>query len=519
MENAAILILDYGSQYTQLITRAVREQSVYSLQLPWNTSESEIKEIQPKGIILSGGPDSIYSPGAPGISPSLLSMGVPILGICYGMQAMAGALEGEINPSAAGEYGPALLEVSNDNPLLPAGKHRVWMSHGDQITHIPPGFSLLASTSNTPIAAMGNQERQFYGVQFHPEVKHTAIGKEVIGNFLFKICQLTPSWTAGSIIENSLGQIRETVGNDRVITAVSGGVDSTVAAALVQRAVGSQLDAVFVDTGLLRKDEALTVQSALRAALSSNLHTVQAAEIFFKDLAGVTDPEEKRVRIGNRFIRIFEEQALRLAEPRFLVQGTIYPDVVESAAPDRNAADMIKTHHNVGGLPESMNFQLIEPLRFLFKDEVRKIGLELGLPDELIWRQPFPGPGLAIRCLGEVTKERIEILQEADAIFIDELREANLLRYQRGQSGSGSSQAFAVLLPIKTVGVMGDQRTYENVLALRAVTTDDFMTADWSRLPADLLAAIANRIVNEVAGVNRVVYDITSKPPATIEWE
>ncbi|MEJ2411531.1 MAG: glutamine-hydrolyzing GMP synthase [Anaerolineales bacterium] len=330
---------------------------------------------------------------------------------------------------------------------------------------------------------------------------------------------MTPSWTAGSIIENSLGQIRETVGNDRVITAVSGGVDSTVAAALVQRAVGSQLDAVFVDTGLLRKDEALTVQSALRAALSSNLHTVQAAEIFFKDLAGVTDPEEKRVRIGNRFIRIFEEQALRLAEPRFLVQGTIYPDVVESAAPDRNAADTIKTHHNVGGLPESMNFQLIEPLRFLFKDEVRKIGLELGLPDELIWRQPFPGPGLAIRCLGEVTKERIEILQEADAIFIDELREANLLRYQRGQSGSGSSQAFAVLLPIKTVGVMGDQRTYENVLALRAVTTDDFMTADWSRLPADLLAAIANRIVNEVAGVNRVVYDITSKPPATIEWE
>lgn len=519
MENAAILILDYGSQYTQLITRAVREQSVYSLQLPWNTSESKIKEIQPKGIILSGGPDSIYSPGAPGIPNSLLSMGVPILGICYGMQAMAAALDGEINPSAAGEYGPALLEVISDNPLLPAGDHRVWMSHGDQITDIPPGFSLLASTNNTPIAAMGNQERQLYGVQFHPEVKHTAIGKDIIANFLFKICQLTPSWTADSIIDISVEQIRDTVGTDRVITAVSGGVDSAVAAALVQRAVGSQLDAVFVDTGLLRKGEASSVQSALSAALSGNLHTVQAAEKFFKDLAGITDPEQKRVRIGNRFIRIFEEQALRLAEPRFLAQGTIYPDVIESAAPDRNTADTIKTHHNVGGLPETMDFQLVEPLRFLFKDEVRKIGLELGLPEELIWRQPFPGPGLAIRCLGEVTQERIEILREADAIFIEELREANLLRSQPGQSGSGSSQAFAVLLPIRTVGVMGDQRTYENALALRAVTTDDFMTADWSRLPADLLAEIANRIVNEVAGVNRVVYDITSKPPATIEWE
>jgi GMP synthase (glutamine-hydrolysing) len=350
-------------------------------------------------------------------------------------------------------------------------------------------------------------------------VKHTAIGKQIIANFLFKICELDPAWTPASIIQQSVEQIREAVGAQRVITAVSGGVDSSVAAALVQRAVGSQLDAIFVDTGLLRKGEADSVQTALGKTLSINLHTVKAAELFFQDLAGITDPEQKRALIGNRFIRIFEEQASRLDHAKYLVQGTIYPDVVESAAPDRNEAQTIKTHHNVGGLPESMDFYLIEPLRYLFKDEVRKIGLELGLPEQLVWRQPFPGPGLAIRCLGEVTPERIGILREADAIFLQELRAADLLRVQPGQIGGGSSQAFAVLLPVKTVGVMGDQRTYENVLALRAVTTDDFMTADWSRLPAELLAITANRIVNEVPGVNRVVYDITSKPPATIEWE
>ena len=519
MDKAPILILDYGSQYTQLITRAVREHSVYSLQLPWNISRSEVEGIQPQGIILSGGPDSIYSPGAPEISPFLLELEVPILGICYGMQAMAAALGGETNAAAAGEYGPALLQVPDVNSLLPAGNHQVWMSHGDQITKIPPGFTLLASTTNTPIAAMGNQERQLYGVQFHPEVKHTAIGKQIIANFLFKICELDPAWTPASIIQQSVEQIREAVGAQRVITAVSGGVDSSVAAALVQRAVGSQLDAIFVDTGLLRKGEADSVQTALGKTLSINLHTVKAAELFFQDLAGITDPEQKRALIGNRFIRIFEEQASRLDHAKYLVQGTIYPDVVESAAPDRNEAQTIKTHHNVGGLPESMDFYLIEPLRYLFKDEVRKIGLELGLPEQLVWRQPFPGPGLAIRCLGAVTPERIGILREADAIFLQELREADLLRVQPGQIGGGSSQAFAVLLPVKTVGVMGDQRTYENVLALRAVTTDDFMTADWSRLPAELLAITANRIVNEVPGVNRVVYDITSKPPATIEWE
>jgi GMP synthase (glutamine-hydrolysing) len=432
------------------------------------------------------------------------------------MQAMAGALGGEIKSAPAGEYGPALLEVPSSNLLLPEGTHQVWMSHGDQISDLPPGFELLASTEITPIAAMGDLENRLFGVQFHPEVKHTAIGKQIIENFIFQVCQLSPNWTPSSIIQKSIDDIRDRIGHARVLAAVSGGVDSSVAAALVHKAVGDQLDAVFVDTGLLRKDEANTVQNALGDTLDIRLHAIQAAEQFFKDLDGVTNPEQKRIRIGNRFIRIFEDQAKSLDHPDFLVQGTIYPDVVESAAPEREAAQTIKTHHNVGGLPETMNFKLVEPLRYLFKDEVRQIGLELGLPESLIWRQPFPGPGLAIRCLGQVTKERISRLQKADEIFITALRDANLLRFQ---GGLGSSQAFAVLLPVKTVGVMGDQRTYEDVIALRAVTTDDFMTADWSRLPTELLGDVANRIINEVPGINRVVYDITSKPPATIEWE
>ncbi len=514
-----IVILDFGSQYTQLITRVVREQSVHSLQLPWSADQDEIRNIHPSGIILSGGPSSIYSAGAPKFPDFLFSLDIPILGICYGMQALADTLSGEVTPSTTREYGYALLTVELENPLLPGGEHKVWMSHGDQITKLPEGFVSLASTANTPIAAMGDLNRHLYGVQFHPEVKHTAIGTEIIRNFLFNICQVKADWTPTSIIADSVAEIREKVNGSKVLAAVSGGVDSSVAAALVHQAVGDQLEAVFVDTGLLRKNEAADVKTALGDTLDINLHTVPAADLFFADLAGITNPEEKRKRIGSRFIRVFEDQAGALGHPQYLVQGTIYPDVVESAAPDRSAAETIKTHHNVGGLPEMMDFQLVEPLRYLFKDEVRKVGLELGLPESLIWRQPFPGPGLAIRCLGEVTRERIDRLREADAIFLETLADAELLHYQKGPQGAGSSQAFAVLLPVKTVGVMGDQRTYQDVIALRAVTTDDFMTAEWSRLPPELLAGTANRIVNEVPGINRVVYDITSKPPATIEWE
>jgi GMP synthase (glutamine-hydrolysing) len=516
-----ILILDFGSQYTQLITRVVREQSVHSLQLPWSVDPETVQNINPSGIILSGGPSSIYSANAPKFPDYLNSLEIPTLGICYGMQALADARSGEITPSGAREYGHALLTVTQENPLIPVGEHQVWMSHGDQITRLPAGFVNLATTANTPVAAMGDMERHIYGVQFHPEVKHTAIGTEIIRNFLLNICQVNAAWTPASIIKDSVAEIKEKVGGARVLAAVSGGVDSSVATALVNLAVGSQLEAVFVDTGLLRKNESEQVQTALAETLSINLHTIPAANQFFDDLAGVIDPEQKRKLIGNRFIRIFEEQARLLGQSEFLVQGTIYPDVVESAAPERNAAETIKTHHNVGGLPESMDFQLIEPLRYLFKDEVRKIGLELGLPKSLLYRQPFPGPGLAIRCLGEVTPERVQRLREADAIYLEELARHKLLSFEKSDQGiaTGSSQAFAVLLPVKSVGVMGDQRTYEEVLALRAVTTDDFMTADWSRLPTEVLSLISNRIVNEVYGVNRVVYDITSKPPATIEWE
>jgi len=519
MTKDTIVILDFGSQYTQLITRCVRELSVYSLQLPWSTTAETISNIQPAGIILSGGPASIYSRNAPKFPPYLLTLQFPLLGICYGMQAMADALDGEITPSTAREFGYTQLTVKTPNPLIPAGGHQVWMSHGDQITKLPSGFSQLAATDNTPLAAMGDLDRKFFGVQFHPEVKHTSIGNNIIRNFLFQICNISPTWTPASIIDESITKIKNEIGNAKVLSAVSGGVDSSVATALVHKAVGNQLDAVFVDTGLLRQNEAQCVRSALQENLHINLKTVSAADQYFQDLKGIIDPEEKRTRIGNRFIRIFEEEARNLDNPEFLVQGTIYPDVVESAAADRPESETIKTHHNVGGLPENMSFRLIEPLRYLFKDEVRKIGEELGLPRFLVWRQPFPGPGLAIRCLGEVTPERVDRLREADAIYLEVLEEENLLHYNKDDGIHGSSQAFAVLLPVKAVGVMGDQRTYEDVIALRAVTTDDFMTADWARFPAEILARISNRIVNEVKGINRVVYDITSKPPGTIEWE
>ena len=521
MSQKTILILDFGSQYTQLITREVREQEVYSIQLPWDISADALAGQDLMGIILSGGPASIYTPGAPRLPAFLLSLGIPILGICYGMQSLANELGGEIQAARSREFGAAQLQVLGANPLIPKGSHQVWMSHGDYINQLPEGFQALAATDNTPVAAMGDLDRNLYGVQFHPEVKHTPIGTQIIKNFLFEICQAEPTWTPQSIIKESIKQIQSTVGEKKVIAAVSGGVDSSVATALVHRAVGDQLEAIFVDTGLLRKNELEEVEAALKDALQIKLHTIQAEDLFFEDLAGVTDPEQKRSRIGHRFIKIFEAQAQQLDNPEFLVQGTIYPDVVESKAPDRASTDTIKTHHNVGGLPEQMDLKLVEPLRYLFKDEVRKIGRELGLPIKLLERQPFPGPGLAIRCLGEVTRERIKRLQEADAIYLEELARHNLLRVDKSDpvSYSGSSQAFAVLLPVKSVGVMGDQRTYQDVLALRAVTTDDFMTADWSRFPPEVLGLISNRIINEVPGINRVVYDITSKPPATIEWE
>lgn len=521
MPHPSIVILDFGSQYSQLIARRVREAQVYCELFPWNAPEERVQAANPKGFILSGGPASVYAPDAPQIPDYILASGLPVLGICYGMQALTHALGGRVAPAGEREYGPATLRTLRPNALLPEGEQRVWMSHGDRIETLPEGFLPLAATDNAPIAAIGDPQRGYFGVQFHPEVRHTPGGREILRRFALDICGLSPDWTPDSIIEESVVRIRRQVGQQMVLSAVSGGVDSSVATALVARAVGDQLVAVFVDTGLLRQDERQTVQQALHENLGVELIVVDAAEEFAQALRGVVAPEEKRRIIGEKFIRIFEAQARRLGMPPFLVQGTIYPDVVESSAPDRAQAARIKSHHNVGGLPKDMRFELVEPLRYLFKDEVRRVGEALGLPQEMVWRQPFPGPGLAVRCLGEVTPQRLETLRAADAIFIAELRAAGLLHLRTNGEGnlSGTSQAFAVLLPVQSVGVMGDNRTYEEVVALRAVTTEDFMTADWARLPYEVLARIANRIVNEVPGVNRVVYDITSKPPATIEWE
>ena len=530
----AIAILDFGSQYAQLIARRVRELQVYCELFPWDASAEQVLALHPKGFILSGGPASVYEPQAPVVPSYVLSRHMPVLGICYGMQALTQALGGEVAPSTEREYGPAEVEILADNPLIPLGSQRVWMSHGDRIQKLPAGFVTLGQSGNSPIALMGDLKSRYFGLQFHPEVHHTPGGKDILRRFVVDICRARPDWTPESIIAASLKHIRRQVGNQGVLSAVSGGVDSTVATAIVQQAVPDQLIAIFVDTGMLRLGEAAQVATTLQDRLGVELITINAEKQFLKALQGIIAPEQKRRIIGELFIRIFEEQASRLDMPPFLVQGTIYPDVVESSAPDRSKAQRIKTHHNVGGLPDNMSFELVEPLRYLFKDEVRLVGQALGLPPEIVWRQPFPGPGLAVRCLGKVTAERLERLRLADAILTSELATGGLLRMSATeqplsgteqslsgteQSLSGTAQAFAVLLPVQTVGVMGDQRTYQEVVALRAVTTEDFMTADWARIPHELLARIANRIVNEVSGVNRVVYDITSKPPATIEWE
>jgi len=514
-----IIVLDFGSQYSQLIARRIREAQVYCELFPWDAPAERVLALNAKGYILSGGPNSVYAEGAPSIPAYVLDSGKPVLGICYGMHALTHALGGKVVPSSEREYGLAQIETTAENPLIPAGTHTVWMSHGDKSAVLPEGFIPLATSTNSPLAAMGDAERRRYGLQFHPEVHHTPGGREMLRRFVMNVCEAKAEWTPESIIQQAVARIREQAGGERVLSAVSGGVDSSVATALVHRAVGSQLSTVFVDNGLLRLNERKQVEDAFKRNLGAGLITVDAPDTFLSNLKGVTEPEKKRKIIGETFIRIFEAQARQLGQPPFLVQGTIYPDVVESSAPDRNKAERIKSHHNVGGLPDDLSFKLIEPLRYLFKDEVRAVGEALGLPAELVWRQPFPGPGLAVRCLGEVTAPRLERLRAADAIFISELTAAGLLGRRSGEEPGQIAQAFAVLLPVQSVGVMGDQRTYQETITLRAVSSEDFMTADWARIPYDLVARVSNRIVNEVKGVNRVVMDVTSKPPATIEWE
>jgi GMP synthase (glutamine-hydrolysing) len=514
-----ILILDFGSQYTQLIARRIRELHVYSEIMPWDAPSGKMAELHPTGIILSGGPSSVYDEEAPSIQPYVMQSGVPILGICYGMQALTRILGGQVIPAGEREFGPSQIHVIKKNPLIPEGDLDVWMSHGDRIDQIPAEFEILAENPNCPFAAMGNVDKKIFGVQFHPEVRHTPQGLEILRRFVMEICQAKAGWTPDSMIDLAVERIRNQVGDANLLSAVSGGVDSSVATALAVRAVGDRLNAVFVDHGLLRKNERRYVERAFLPIMGEKFVSIDASEWFLHDLEHISDPEAKRRVIGETFIRVFENHARSLGKIGFLVQGTIYPDVVESSAPERNKAARIKTHHNVGGLPKDMDFKLVEPLRFFFKDEVRLVGEALGLPQELVWRQPFPGPGLAVRCLGEITVERLERLRNADAIFTEELAAAGWLKTCATGEEGRAAQAFAVLLPVRSVGVMGDQRTYQEVVALRAVTTDDFMTADWARLPADLLARTANRIVNEVSGVNRVVYDVTSKPPGTIEWE
>jgi GMP synthase (glutamine-hydrolysing) len=503
-----ILILDFGGQYTQLIGRRIREANVYTEIVPFSIPLDQLKAYQPKGIVLSGGPSSVYEAEAPICDAGILKLGVPVLGICYGMQLLGKEFGGRVEPATRREYGSQSLDTVKPSLLLD-GTHRVWMSHGDRILEPPPGFEVTARTETT-IAAMEDPVRKVFGVQFHPEVSHTENGEGLLRRFVFDVCRCSGDWTIGSFIETAIERIRTRIGEGRALCAISGGVDSTVAATLVSRAIGDRLVGVFVNTGLLRKNEYKKVLSMLKENLRLNVHGIDASERFLNLLAGVSDPEKKRKLIGNEFIRVFEEEAKRLGAVDFLVQGTLYPDVIESVSV-RGPSQTIKSHHNVGGLPERMHLKLIEPLRELFKDEVRRVGLQLGLPEDMVWRQPFPGPGLAVRIMGEVTTEGVRMLQEADDILVSEIKKAGLYRE--------IWQSFGVLLPVKSVGVMGDIRTYEHSLAIRAVHSSDGMTADWVRLPYDLMAVISNRIVNEVKGINRVVYDITSKPPATIEWE
>lgn len=507
----AVAIFDFGSQYTQLIARRVRDLGVYCEIIHHDATPDDLARLDPKAYILSGGPSSVYDTGAPSLPAYIAQSDRPVLGICYGMHLITQAHGGHVEASSHREYGPALVRRSGHSPLFDGlGEElNVWMSHGDRVSRMPDGFEILAASSNAPIAAFGRGTT--VAIQFHPEVVHTPQGMQILANFLFKVAGLRATWSAASFVEVAVAQIRAAVGDGYVLCGLSGGVDSSVAAAIVHEAIGDHLTCLFVDNGLLRKGEAQEVERTFGRHMKMNVVTVDASERFLARLAGVSDPEEKRKRIGETFVRVFEEEAAKLGTFDFLAQGTVYPDVIESATPERPNAARIKTHHNVGGLPADLRFKLVEPLRYLFKDEVRRVGLQLGLPEEVVWRHPFPGPGLAVRILGPVERARLDTLREADAIVREELHASDLYRE--------TWQAFAVLLPVQSVGVMGDYRTYADTVAIRIVTSVDGMTADWARLPHDVLGKMSNRIVNEVAQVNRVVYDITSKPPATIEWE